>query len=137
MAVEDGQMRLFWDVPWDEEFYADAIARSSGDVQRRELQQARATQLLVRNALNRLLGDDALALERCDASWVGVYADRRAAYAAARALRPALARDACEIVPLDDGRVLCLSRTPRRDTRAIPLGSSEIRSPTGNRARAG
>ena len=106
-------------------------------MQRRELQQARATQLLVRNALNRLLGDDALALERCDASWVGVYAARRAAYAAARALRPALARDACEIVPLDDGRVLCLSRTPRRDTRAIPLGSSEIRSPTGNRARAG
>ncbi len=87
MAVEDGQMRLFWDVPWDEEFYADAIARSSGDVQRRELQQARATQLLVRNALNRLLGDDALALERCDASWVGVYADRRAAYAAARCAR--------------------------------------------------
>jgi len=54
-----------------------------------------------------------------------------------RALRPALARDACEIVPLDDGRVLCLSRTPRRDTRAIPLGSPEIRSPGGDRVRVG
>lgn len=137
MGVGNGQMRLFWDVPWDEEFYADAIARSTGDMQRRELQLAQATQLLVRNALNRLLGDDIVALERCDTSWVGVYDDRRAAYAAARALRPALARDACEIVPLDDGRVLCLSRTPRRDTRAIPLGSPEIRSPGGDRVRVG
>ncbi len=120
MGVGNGQMRLFWDVPWDEEFYADAIARSTGDMQRRELQLARATQLLVRNALNRLLGDDIVALERCDTSWVGVYDDRRAAYAAARALRPALARDACdacEIVPLDDGRVLCLSRAPPGTTR--------------------
>lgn len=137
MGVGNGQMRLFWDVPWDEEFYADSIARSTGDMQRRELQLAQATQLLVRNALNRLLGDDIVALERCDTSWVGVYDDRRAAYAAARALRPALARDACEIVPLDDGRVLCLSRTPRRDTRAIPLGSPEIRSPGGDRVWVG
>jgi len=48
MVMGNGQMRLFWDVPWDEDFYADAIARSGGDVQRRELQ------LIVRANLERV-----------------------------------------------------------------------------------
>jgi len=57
--------------------------------------------------------------------------------AASRQPRAALSCDECEIVSLGDGRVLCLSRAPRHDTRAIPLGLAEIRSPGGDRARAG
>jgi len=121
MGVGNGQMRLFWDVPWDEEFYADAIARSTGDMQRRELQLARATQLLVRNALNRLLGDDIVALERCDTSWVGVYDDRRAAYAAARAAPGARARRVRD-------------RPSRRRARALPEPYAPARH-EGNPAR--